>query len=103
MWGLNRTTGCCVVRGVYVCGSTGQRAGFLFPVRPCGSVEAKVHQAGVLVQACREVSSQTYLIKAQMPLFIFRAAQLISALVSEPLGKSDLLLPLGAAHVHSLT
>lgn len=29
--------------------------------------------------------------------------QLISVPVSEPLGKSDLLLALGAVHVHSLT
>lgn len=39
-------------------------------------------------------STQTPLITAQMPLFIFRIVQLISAPVSEPLGKSDPLLPL---------
>lgn len=48
-------------------------------------------------------SALASLITAQMPLFIFRTVQLISVPVSEPLGKSDLLLPLRAAHVLSLT
>lgn len=83
--------------------------GFLFPVR---LRESGVHQTGgeallwaytVLVQACREGSAQTYLITAQMPLFIFRTLQLISVPVSEPSGKSDLLLPLVVVHVLSLT
>lgn len=47
-------------------------------------------------------STQASLITAQMPLFIFRIVQLISVPVSEPLGKSDLLLPLRAVHVLSL-
>lgn len=47
-------------------------------------------------------STQASLITAQMPLFIFRIVQLILVPVSEPLGKSDLLLPLRAVHVLSL-
>ena len=79
-------------------------------LRLCGS---EVHQAGG--QAGTAVgllnvgsglqggSTQASLITAQMPLFIFRTLQLILVPVSEPLGKSDLLLPLGAVHVLSLT
>lgn len=77
-----------------------------------GSVE--VHQAGRGRQAGTAVgllnvgsglqggSARASLITAQMPLFIFRTVQLISVPVSEPLGKSDPLLPHGAAHVLSL-
>ncbi len=48
-------------------------------------------------------SARASLITAQMPLFIFRTLQLILVPVSEPLGKSDLLLPLRAVHVLSLS
>lgn len=48
-------------------------------------------------------NAPAYLITAQMPLFIFRRLQLISVPVSEPLGKSDLLLPLRVVRVLSLT
>lgn len=62
--------------------------------RCCGSLR-------MLVQAYREGSARAYLITAQAPLFIFRAAQLISVPVSEPWGKSDLLLPRRVVHVLS--
>lgn len=95
--------------------STGQvykcvRAGVLFPVRLCGSLEAKsIRQAGAAVgllnvgSGLQGGSAPAYLITAQMPLFIFRTVQLISVPVSEPLGKSDLLLPLRVVRVLSLT
>lgn len=88
--------------------------GILFPVRLCGSMEAKsIRQAGWQAGAAVGLlnvgsglqggSTQASLITAQMPLFIFRIVQLILVPVSEPLGKSDLLLPLRAVHVLSLT
>lgn len=70
---------------------------------------SEVHQAGTAVgllnvgSGLQGGSTQASLITAQMPLFIFRTVQLILVPASEPLGKSDLLLPLGAAHVLSLT
>lgn len=85
-------------------------AGILFPVRLCGSLEAKsIRQAGTAVgllnvgSGLQGGNAPAYLITAQMPLFIFRTVQLISVPVSEPLGKSDLLLPLRVVRVLSLT
>lgn len=85
--------------------------GILFPVRLCGSMEAKsIRQAGRHCLGLLNVgsglqggSARASLITTQMPLFIFRTVQLILVPVSEPLGKSDLLLPLTAVHVLSLT
>lgn len=86
------------------CGRTSLQRCILFPVGLC----SRVHQAGrgLLLGAAggllnvgsglRGRSTQASLITAQMPLFIFRIVQLISVLVSEPLGKSDPLLPLWA-------
>lgn len=71
---------------------------------------SRVHQAAGTAVGLLNVGSglqggnaPAYLITAQMPLFIFRTVQLISVPVSEPLGKSDLLLPLKLVHVLSLT
>lgn len=85
--------------------------GILFPVRLCGSMEVfhAGRQAGSAVgllnvgSGLQGGSVLASLITAQMPLFIFRTVQLILVPVSEPLGKSDLLLPLRAVHVLSLT
>lgn len=73
---------------------------------------SKVHQAGRQAGTAAGLlnvgsglqggSAWASLITAQMPLFIFRTVQLILVPVSEPLGKSDLLLPFRAVHVLSL-
>lgn len=93
----------CVVWGVecggaYLCSKRSTQTCLQAFCFLSGSLEAESMGAALLwayrllVQACREGSAQAYLITAQMPLFIFRTVQLISAAVSEPLGKSDLLL-----------
>ena len=85
---------------VYKCVVTG----IVFPVRL--STEAKsIRQAGTTVgllnvgSGLQGGSTKASLITAQKPFFIFSTVQLISVLMSEPLGKSDLLSALRTMHV----